>query len=383
MQPISPFQRTRNLLKDYSEPKDLIDLSIGSPRHATPLSIKKIINDNFDKYASYPPAKASTYFGENISHWLKQRYEINKIEPRDNILPVSGSREGLFYASLLATKIKEDRSIFILPDPFYPVYSTVANYTGKEIYSINVNKEDNYLPNLNEIPRSVLEKTIAFFFCSPTNPQGSVADEDYLLKLYSLAVEYNFLIISDECYSEIYRSSAPKSILQISEKNNFENVLSLNSLSKRSNAPGLRSGFVAGNEYLINELFNLRNIAAPTVPIPIQIASEYLWGDEMHVIENRKLYNDKFDIFYKNIDIGFDFKIPEGGFFVWLDISKYGNDEEITIKLWKSGMKVIPGSYLSIESASLSNSSNYIRIALVGNSEDINQATMKLNRLAF
>ena len=134
---------------------------------------------------------------------------------------------------------------------------------------------------------------------------------------------------------------------------------------------------------MINELFNLRNIAAPTVPIPIQIASEYLWSDEMHVIENRKLYNDKFDIFYKNIDIGFDFKIPEGGFFVWLDISKYGNDEEITIKLWKSGMKVIPGSYLSIESANLSNSSNYIRIALVGNTEDINQATMKLNRLAF
>ena len=216
MIPISPFQRTRDLLRDHPEPANLIDLSIGSPRHDTPSFIKKIIDDNFDKYANYPSSKANIHFGENISFWLKKRYKINKVEPIDNILPVSGSREGLFYASLLATKIKKDKTIFILPDPFYPVYAAAADYTEKEIYSMSVSKEDNYFPNLDKIPKVILEKTIAFYLCSPSNPQGSIADENYLLKLYSLSLEYNFLIISDECYSEIYRNEAPKSILKIS-----------------------------------------------------------------------------------------------------------------------------------------------------------------------
>ena len=381
MIPISPFQRTRDLLRDHPEPANLIDLSIGSPRHDTPSFIKKIIDDNFDKYANYPSSKANIHFGENISFWLKKRYKINKVEPIDNILPVSGSREGLFYASLLATKIKKGKTIFILPDPFYPVYAAAADYTEKEIYSMSVSKEDNYFPNLDKIPKVILEKTIAFYLCSPSNPQGSIADENYLLKLYSLSLEYNFLIISDECYSEIYRNEAPKSILKISEKYDFKNVLSLNSLSKRSNAPGLRSGFVAGDKKLINELFNLRNVAAPTVPIPIQIASEYLWSDEKHVIENRKLYNDKFDIFSKNINRDLNFEIPKGGFFAWLDISKYGNDEDITVKLWNSGIKVIPGSYLSINNKDVPDSKKYIRIALVGSTREISDAVDILNNI--
>ena len=381
MIPISPFQRTRDLLRDHPEPANLIDLSIGSPRHDTPSFIKKIIDDNFDKYANYPSSKANIHFGENISFWLKKRYKINKVKPIDNILPVSGSREGLFYASLLATKIKKDKTIFILPDPFYPVYAAAADYTEKEIYSMSVSKEDNYFPNLDKIPKVILEKTIAFYLCSPSNPQGSIADENYLLKLYSLSLEYNFLIISDECYSEIYRNEAPKSILKISEKYDFKNVLSLNSLSKRSNAPGLRSGFVAGDKKLINELFNLRNVAAPTVPIPIQIASEYLWSDEKHVIENRKLYNDKFDIFSKNINRDLNFEIPKGGFFAWLDISKYGNDEDITVKLWNSGIKVIPGSYLSINNKDVPDSKKYIRIALVGSTREISDAVDILNNI--
>jgi aspartate/methionine/tyrosine aminotransferase len=246
---------------------------------------------------------------------------------------------------------------------------------------MSVSKEDNYFPNLDKIPKVILEKTIAFYLCSPSNPQGSIADENYLLKLYSLSLEYNFLIISDECYSEIYRNEAPKSILKISEKYDFKNVLSLNSLSKRSNAPGLRSGFVAGDKKLINELFNLRNVAAPTVPIPIQIASEYLWSDEKHVIENRKLYNDKFDIFSKNINRDLNFEIPKGGFFAWLDISKYGNDEDITVKLWNSGIKVIPGSYLSINNKDVPDSKKYIRIALVGSAREISDAVDILNNI--
>jgi N-succinyldiaminopimelate aminotransferase len=146
--------------------------------------------------------------------------------------------------------------------------------------------------------------------CSPSNPQGTIANDDYLENLYEKSQKFNFIIISDECYSEIYRSKAPNSILKISEKNNFKNILSFNSLSKRSNAPGLRSGYVMGDINIIREFFNLRNVAAPTVPTPIQIASETLWGDEGHVIENRKLYNEKFDTFYSTLDKKFNFQIP-------------------------------------------------------------------------
>ena len=376
---ISPFQKTRDLLNGYVEPENLIDLSIGSPRHNTPLFVKKIINDNFDKYANYPSAKVSSHFGEQVSLWLKKRYNINKIQAENNILPIAGSREGLFFAGLLATKLQQNKTIFILPDPFYPVYATAANYTGKKIHAISVRAEDNYFPNLDQIPREILEQTISFYLCSPSNPQGSIAGINYLRKLYMLAIKYNFFIIADECYSEIYRNEAPSSILQVAEKDDFRNILSFNSLSKRSNAPGLRSGFVVGQKQLVDAFFNLRNIASPTVPTPIQIASEALWADERHVIKNRKLYNAKFNIFQKNLNKKFNFQIPKGGFFAWLNINNYGTDEEVTIKLWQSGIKVIPGSYLSINDQGNSGSQNYIRIALVGSNNEIKNATDKIN----
>ncbi len=268
----------------------------------------------------------------------------------NNILPISGSREGIFFGSLLATKLKSEKSTFILPDPFYPVYATAGQYTSKKIHAVSVHEADNYLINLEKISNEVWSDTIAFYLCSPSNPQGTIADDQYLENLYELSLKYQFIIIADECYSEIYRTKAPNSILKISEKNNFENVLSFNSLSKRSNAPGLRSGYVMGDKNLIREFFNFRNVAAPTVPTPIQIASEALWADEEHVINNRKLYNEKFDTFHSTLDKRFNFQIPEGGFFAWLDISDFGMDESVTIKLWQSGVKVIPGSYLSLNS---------------------------------
>ncbi len=199
--------------------------------------------------------------------------------------------------------------------------------------------------------------------------------------MYELSLKYQFIIIADECYSEIYRTKAPNSILKISEKNNFENVLSFNSLSKRSNAPGLRSGYVMGDKNIIREFFNLRNVAAPTVPTPIQIASEALWADEEHVINNRKLYNEKFDTFHSTLDKKFNFQIPEGGFFAWLDISNYGMDESVTIKLWQSGVKVIPGSYLSLNSDKNPDSKKFIRIALVGSNDEISKAASIINKV--
>ena len=381
MSSISPFQRTRDLLSNTNGKDDWIDLSIGAPRHDTPEIIREVLNSNFDKYRHYPSANTSDHFGKNLSEWIRNRFQLITDDITSNILPISGSREGIFFGSLLATKLKSEKSTFILPDPFYPVYATAGQYTSKRILAVSVHEADNYLINLEKISNEVWSDTIAFYLCSPSNPQGTIADKKYLEDLYELSLKYQFIIIADECYSEIYRTKAPSSILKISEKNNFENVLSFNSLSKRSNAPGLRSGYVVGDINLIREFFNLRNVAAPTVPTPIQIASEALWADEEHVINNRRLYNEKFDIFDSTLDKKFNFQIPEGGFFAWLDISNYGTDESVTIKLWQSGVKVIPGSYLSLNSNKNHDSKKFIRIALVGSNDEISKATSIINKV--
>jgi len=381
MSSISPFQRTRDLLSDTNGKDNWIDLSIGAPRHDTPEIIREVLNNNFDKYRHYPSANTSDYFGKKLSEWIRNRFQLEADDITSNILPISGSREGIFFGSLLATKLKSEKSTFILPDPFYPVYATAGQYTSKRILAVSVHEADNYLINLEKISNEVWSDTIAFYLCSPSNPQGTIADKKYLEDLYELSLKYQFIIIADECYSEIYRTKAPSSILKISEKNNFENVLSFNSLSKRSNAPGLRSGYVVGDINLIREFFNLRNVAAPTVPTPIQIASEALWADEEHVINNRRLYNEKFDIFDSTLDKKFNFQIPEGGFFAWLDISNYGTDESVTIKLWQSGVKVIPGSYLSLNSDKNPDSKKFIRIALVGSNDEISRAASIINKV--
>ena len=381
MSSISPFQRTRDLLSNTNGKVNWIDLSIGAPRHDTPEIIKDVLHNNFDKYRHYPSANTSDHFGKNLSEWIRNRFQLITDDITSNILPISGSREGIFFGSLLATKLKSEKSTFILPDPFYPVYATAGQYTSKRILAVSVHEADNYLINLEKISNEVWSDTIAFYLCSPSNPQGTIADKKYLEDLYELSLKYQFIIIADECYSEIYRTKAPSSILKISEKNNFENVLSFNSLSKRSNAPGLRSGYVVGDINLIREFFNLRNVAAPTVPAPIQIASEALWADEEHVINNRRLYNEKFDIFDSTLDKKFNFQIPEGGFFAWLDISNYGTDESVTIKLWQSGVKVIPGSYLSLNSDKNPDSKKFIRIALVGSNDEISKAASIINKV--
>ena len=203
MSSISPFQRTRDLLSKYDGKDDWIDLSIGSPRHETPEIIRDVLNNNFDKYRDYPSANTSTHFGNNLSKWIKNRFELNSNNLQDNLLPISGSREGLFYGGLLATKLKSGRSTFILPDPFYPVYATAGHYTSKKILALSVHETDNYLINLEKIPNDVWSETIAFYLCSPSNPQGTIANDQYLRDLYELSIKYQFIIISDECYSEI------------------------------------------------------------------------------------------------------------------------------------------------------------------------------------
>jgi len=378
---LSPFQRTRELLKNYPEKNGWIDMSIGSPKHEIPSFIKEIIYNNFTEFQNYPSANSNLNFGKNISKWLSRRHNLKSDDFTSNILPISGSREGLFFGSLLAKKLQNQRSIFILPNPFYPVYATTGYYADRENLSINVSREDDFFINLSMVEDNTWSNTIAFYLCSPSNPQGSIASMQYLEELYELSLQHNFIIIADECYSEIYRDEAPHSIIKVAEKNKFKNILSFNSLSKRSNAPGLRSGFVFGEKNLIDRLFDLRNVAAPTVPIPIQIASEALWDDESHVIENRKLYNQKFEIFQNNIDKKFNFNTPSGGFFAWLQISEFGSDEEVAVKLWSAGLKVIPGSYLSVNNSDSSSADSYIRIALVGSNSDVKEAVAIINKV--
>ncbi len=195
---LSPFQRTRELLKNYPEKNGWIDMSIGSPKHEIPSFIREIINDNFTEFQNYPSANANLNFGVNISKWLSRRHNLKTDDYTSNILPISGSREGLFFGSLLAKKIHNNKSIFILPNPFYPVYATTGYYADRENLTINVSKEDDFFINLNMVETNTWSKTIAFYLCSPSNPQGSIASKEYLEKLYEISLRYNFIIIADE-----------------------------------------------------------------------------------------------------------------------------------------------------------------------------------------
>ena len=386
--PDSPFQKTRNLLSGITPKDNIIDLSIGSPRHPIPAFIKPIINDNFEQLGSYPSSNTNINFGENALKWLVKRYNINPENIQgNNILPVSGSREGLFTIAFIIKNLNTinniNKNIFLMPNPFYPVYAAAAVCSNHTPLAIDVDESTNYLPDLEQIPDKILADTAAFYICSPSNPQGSIADIKYFKKLYALALKWNFIIISDECYSEIYRDLAPPSILEVAETNNFEKIITFNSLSKRSNVPGLRSGIAVGDPHIIDSFYNLRNIAAATIPIPLQIASETLWSDEEHVILNRKLYNEKFTLTESSFHNLYDYKTPPGGFFIWLNIKDFGTDEEVTKKLWEhASIKVIPGSYLAMKKDNKKHTSEeYIRIALVGEYNELKIALQRIKQV--
>jgi N-succinyldiaminopimelate aminotransferase len=267
----------------------------------------------------------------------------------------------------------------LIPNPFYAAYAAGSLAADCEPVYLPATKRSGFLPDLDALDATLLARTVACYIASPSNPQGAVANRSYLDKLAGLARRYGFLIFADECYCEIYTEHAPRGMLEASAPD-FANVVVFHSLSKRSNLPGLRVGFAAGDARFLSAFLELRNVAAPQVPVPAQQVGVAAYGDETHVEENRRLYAAKFDLADQIIGNRYGYERPAGGFFLWLDVAQYGGSEAVTKRLWQeAGVRVVPGRYLARNQADGSNpGADYIRVAMV---QDKTSTAEALHRL--
>jgi len=356
-----------------------VNMTIGEPKHPFPDWLPKMLGQVKAGWGKYPDNNGLPELREAISAWINRRYGV-ATDPDLQIMALNGTREGLFGAALALcpdTKNGEPPAI-LLPNPFYPVYGVAALAVNAEPVYVPATLATRHLPDFASLPPEVLNRTAIAYVCSPANPQGRVADEAYWKELLALAERYDFRIFSDECYSEIYRDTPPPGGLEMAAKFGAdpERVTIFHSLSKRSNLPGLRSGFVAGGPKSIGEIKRLRATAGAPLPNPIQAVSAAVWADEEHVIANREQYSDKF-VRADHIFAGFDgYDSPEAGFFLWLPV----NDGETTaLRLWReAGVRTLPGAYLSRTVAGTNPGQNYIRVALVA---PIDEMTTGLTRI--
>jgi N-succinyldiaminopimelate aminotransferase len=379
--PLSSFARLNHLLKDItpeSFPHDgaPVIMTVGEPQDKTPEFISEIVHRESKDFARYPPLAGTIPFRAACADWLGRRFNLPKtaIDPDAQILPLNGSREGLFFAvfPLVPESKGGGKPVVLIPNPFYSVYPAAAIAAGTEPYYVPSRREAGFLPDFASVPESVLRRTIAAFFCSPSNPESACATEAYWRELFRLADVYDFTVLADECYCEIYDEKPPvgASDMRYRTSGAFDRLLSFHSLSKRSSAPGLRSGFVFGPKPLISQMTFFRNTSAPQVPLPVLAASAAAWSDEAHVEAARVLYRQRFSVAERILGNLTGFRRPQGGFYIWLEV---GDGATFAKELWRSsGVKVMPGAYMARETRAGVPESNpghsYVRIALVHDS---------------
>ena len=379
----SPFARLTELLAPYQPAKPLITLSLGEPQHPVPAFVAPVLAKHIGDFGRYPIAKGIEPFRRAGSNWLSSRFDLPRpIDPESELLVLNGSREGLFFAAITAARYvgeRKGRPAILVPNPFYPAYGAGARAADCETIYLPTTPANGFLPDLDQLDDTTLARTVAIFIASPANPQGAVASRGYFSRLKQLADRFGFMILSDECYSEIYTKQAPGSALE-SAGPDFANVVAFQSLSKRSNLPGMRVGFAAGDKKFLSLFHELRNVAAPQVPVPLQHVAVAAYSDEAHVEENRRLYRIKFDLADQILGNRYGYTRPAGGFCVWLDVSVHGGDEAATVKLYKeAGVRVVPGSYLARQQPDGSNpGAGYIRLALVADGESTAEALHRL-----
>jgi N-succinyldiaminopimelate aminotransferase len=380
----SPFVRLHELLADIKPGKPPINLSVGEPQHPIPPFVGPVLAAHLNDFGRYPANKGTERFRRSAAAWLERRYRLTRqIDPESEVIVLNGTREGLFLGALAARRFvgrRNGKPAILIPNPFYAAYAAGAAAAECEPVYLPTTKETGFLPDLDAVPDELWARTVAMYIASPSNPQGAVADISYLTRMHALARRFGFLIFADECYCEIYLNERPPHGMLEASGPDFANVVVFHSLSKRSNLPGLRVGFAAGDRRFLSRYVELRNIAAPQVPVPAQEVAIAAYGDETHVENNRELYVAKFDLVDQIVDDRYDYHRPAGGFFLWLDVSAHGGDEEATKKLWRSGgLRVIPGNYLAREGADGRNPGlGYIRVALVQDKETTAEALHRL-----
>ncbi|MDZ7905777.1 MAG: aminotransferase class I/II-fold pyridoxal phosphate-dependent enzyme [Cypionkella sp.] len=360
------FPRLRKLLDHHPAGGDPIAMTIGEPRHPMPDFVAPILAAHNHEFGVYPPNDGTPALLVAISAWVQRRYGVSI--GQDRIMALNGTREGLFNACIaLCSETKGGKQPAVLmPNPFYQVYGVAALTVGAEPVYVPATAATGFLPDYAAVPSDVLNRVSIAYICSPANPQGAVASRAYWQQLLALAETYDFTVLADECYSDIWRSAPPVGALQVADEMgiNPERVFTFHSLSKRSNLPGLRSGFVAGGAAGMARIRQLRTFAGAPLPLPIQRVSEAAWNDEGHVAASRALYQDKFTLADQIFGGIQGFSCPEGGFFLWLPVE---DGEAAALKLWqKTGVRVLPGAYLSRDTGGDNPGRGYIRVALVG-----------------
>ena len=378
-----PFQRLNDLLKGIEAPKDKKELilSIGEPQHKPPKFVKEIINKNYIKWAKYPPTLGMDKLNIASINWVKRRFKLTKdmVNYKDNIVQLAGTREGLFNIALALNPRKKNnlKPVILIPDPFYQVYAGASRISGADPVFVSSLKENNFIPAFSNVDKKTLSRTSLIYVCSPSNPEGASLKLEDWKDLIFLARNNNSTLVVDECYTDIYSDIPPMGVLEACEKlnTNISNIISFHSLSKRSNLPGLRSGFAVGDKNIITNFKKLRHYCAGQQPIPIQEAATALWDDDDHAEKNRQKYKKKFQLAKSIFKKDYGFYIPDGGFYLWLNV---GNGEKTTQELWnKERIKVMPGAFLSREETS----KKYIRIALVSTIAETNAALKSIYNL--
>ena len=381
-----PFQKLADLFAEVNPPADLspIRLSIGEPKHASPDFVLDELKTRISGVASYPLTRGSDALREAITGWLQRRYAIpvDHITAQSHILPVNGTREALFaFAQCVVDSDK--KPLVLMPNPFYQIYEGAALLAGADACYVNTTDEHQFLPDLSAIPEAVWQRCQLFYACSPGNPTGAVFPQALWEELIEYADRYDFVIAADECYSEIYADEAqpPIGLLQACERigrKDFSRCVVFHSLSKRSNLPGLRSGFVAGDAEILKKFLLYRTYHGCAMPAPTQAASIKAWQDETHVIENRRLYREKFAAVVAILSPWLKFDAPEASFYLWPEVPG-GDDTAFARGLYESRhVTVLPGSYLSRDSASGNPGKGRIRMALVAETGECIEAAQRI-----
>ncbi|MBR7798484.1 succinyldiaminopimelate transaminase [Undibacterium fentianense] len=385
-----PFEKLKRLFADLTPNAAFspISLGLGEPKHATPQLIKDALIANLNGLANYPSTNGLESLRVAISRWLANRYTIPALDPSTQILPVNGSREALFslaQAVIDTSKQGDITPIVMCPNPFYQIYEGAAYLAGAQPYFANANPAKNFAPDFSQVPESIWQRTQLLYVCSPGNPTGAVLTLEDWKELFALADRYDFIIAADECYSEIYFGETPPlgslSAANALGREGYPRLITLSSLSKRSNVPGMRSGFVAGDANIIKQFLLYRTYHGGAMSPSIQAASIAAWNDEQHVAENRALYLKKFSQVTPVLQEVLDVTLPDAAFYLWAGVDKHLNisDTEFARGLYRDyNVTVLPGSFLAREAHGINPGRNRIRMALVAEVDECMEAAQRI-----
>ncbi|WP_296243460.1 MULTISPECIES: succinyldiaminopimelate transaminase [unclassified Psychrobacter] len=410
-----PFAKMATLLEDSTPALNdsEIKLGIGEPKHEPPAFVLDVLRENLDKISQYPTTNGLFELRQTIAHWLEKRFFLNHVDPYTQVLPVMGTREAIFSLvqavidypqtdttdettnqlavndQLDAKKLTntDQTPTIVMPNPFYQIYEGAAILAQAEPYFLPCTVDNDFKGDYRAVPKDVWLRTQLLFVCSPNNPTGSVMTIDDWEYLFRLSDQFGFIIASDECYSELYFDSAPIGLLQACAalgRHDFKNCVVFHSLSKRSNLPGLRSGFVAGDAAILQAYLQYRTYQGCAMPIPHQLASIAAWEDEKHVAQNRALYQEKFALWMAELGKLLDLRMPKAGFYFWIKVpEQFNGDDEIFVKALyeQANIHALAGRYLSREVDGKNPGKGYVRIALVASVDESREAIRRIRQL--